>query len=818
MMRGRWGETVRSIQQLFSAHSSVGQSDAALLRRYVASRDEDAFSILVARHGPMVCAVCRDVLHDSHAVEDAFQATFLILVRRASSLWVDDSLGGWLYRVAYHVALRASREVTRRRTKEQGSPDLTVFPNPPDDSRHVAELHDAIARLPDTYRRALVLCDLEGIPQLEAARILQCGEATLRRRLAGARERLRSRLAARGVPPAILGRLAVVAQTELPSGWAVTTTRAALALAPVSALAARLAASAARDSLKAKGVKVLLLLTGLVSLAGATFAFTRAEDPRSSATPAPVVASNAAPPSVPKKDAAPVKEAENGPMPWIHFKSDQGYEGWVNCDAGIEFNRSGKVVRMLDVAKRAWFVYEGNDSIEKSAQHWVRDDRDQRGRLSTPMMRDAELNPKQVVPYRTPDALRRVPPILAEDYDFANLDGKKTIRLDQYDHDALGASRLHKQVWYDVATRRRIREKKLYQLGDQQQYGKEFETIDYDYPDSGPADMVALGVPRDAKVVDVTKTRAGKWDDQSPEVRAAIMALAEVVRKFPRDVRVVTNDYHGTIHLEYATVSNAYVDAYCKNMVSDVFRSSDRSRVRYFSADNQQYGDHPDDLIPSLRESPTGAFDGDRVAAWFPVDKSTNTALVTADMTYHLTRFAADDMRVHVMDSASDGFPKVVDDQWGVGHMRLMGLEALPPGEDTPQDMVVIKVNGQIQIGDRHEPFPHYYTLDPAHDWIAVRQVSWRKSYQKETWEMEDVRAKAFQQLPNGSWYVSLWEQSRTDGLEREKPSTKKPDHTRFKRVNVKALAGFDEFPKGIFNGEAFLAKARKEGAKIEPN
>ena len=132
--------------------------------------------------------------------------------------------------------------------------------------------------------------------------------------------------------------------------------------------------------------------------------------------------------------------------------------------------------------------------------------------------------------------------------------------------------------------------------------------------------------------------------------------------------------------------------------------------------------------------------------------------------------------------------------------------------------MVVIKTNGKLEIGDRHVPFPHYFTHDPAHDWIAVRQVTWRQSYQEETWGMEDIRAKAFQQLPNGSWYVTLWEKSKTSGLEREKPSTKKPDWTQFKRVNVKALEGFPDFPKDIFNGPAFLEKAKKDGAKIEPN
>ena len=677
MANARLGETVRWFHLLFSGKSVAGQSDAALLRRFVASRDEEAFGALVARHGPMVCAVCRDVLRDSHAVEDAFQATFLILVRRASSLWVDESLGGWLYRVAYHVALRANREATRRRTRERGGADLTAFPEPRADNGHAAELHDAVARLPERYRRALVLCDLEGMSQLEAAQVLRCGEATLRRRLAGARDRLRSRLAARGVPPALLSHLSALSEGELPAGWAATTTRVALALSPATALATRLAAGAARASLRVKSAKVLLLVVGLVSAAGAAYAFTRADDPKPA--PPPVAAVKAEPKVVPEAVAAPAKKAGPTPVRWVHLKSDQGYEVWANRDAGIQFKRKGKVVSMLDAAQREGFNYEGNGPIEKSKPDWLKGEKDESGRwVITSSTSDLELNPKQAVPYRTPPLLRALPPFLTTDYDFDTLDGKKTIRLDQSDHDALGASRLQKQVWYDAETRRRIRSRELYQLGEQQQYGKEFETIDYDYPATGPADMAALGVPREAKVVDLSKKRASNWDDQMPEVRAAITAQAEAIRKFPRDLRVVTKDYHGTIHLEYSTVNKEFVDGACNNMTSDKYRFYDRSRVRYFSADNQDYGARPDDLFPSLAKAPTGAFDADRVAAWFPIDKSTNTGLSTADMTYNLTRLSPEDVRVHVMASASDSFPKVIEEQWPDARMRRMDLEALP--------------------------------------------------------------------------------------------------------------------------------------------
>ncbi len=825
MASTRLGETLRSIHLLFSGQSVVGQSDAALLRRFVASRDEEAFGALVARHGPMVCAVCRDVLRDSHDVEDAFQATFLILVRRAGSLWVDESLGGWLYRVAYHVAIRANREASRRRTREQSGIDFAAVPAPNADN-HDAELHEAIARLPERFRRPLVLCDLEGMPQLEAARVLKCGEATLRRRLAGARDRLRNRLAARGVPPIVLGRLgtagAMSQQSALPAGLIETTTRVALAMRPASALATSLARSAARASLFARAAKVLLV-AGLLSAVVATYAFTRAGDARPPVLEpalAPVVAEKVQPKVRPQAQAPPAKKTELEPVHWVHLKSDRGAEYWANLDTGIEFQREGKTRSMLDAHKREWQTYRGSGAIEKFKPTPYHDMKDRLGRLITPAGQDIQDDPNRKVPSRTPPLLRLFRAVIASEYRFDTLDDKKTIRCDDFEHDALGAMRLQEQVWYDAETRRRLRSKKRYQAADQDRYGKEFETIDYDYPETGPANLAALGVPRDTPMVDLeSKRRSSRWDDQMPEVRKAIAGQVEAIRKFPRELRVVSKDYRGSIHLEYWSAKQAFIDGFCKNMMSDVHRSLDDELTRYFEADNQDYGNRPGGLFPRIGDAPTGAFDADRVALWFPLKKSVSVGLSDGRMTYHLTRFSDEpdgprNIEVHVMDHGFHEFPTFLNQQWASVRSRALGLEELTPGPGTPPGMIVIKTNGTIEAGDRREPYPQIYTLDPAHDWIAVRQVTWQKMYQKETWQMQDVRAKAFQQLPNGSWYVSLWEKSETFGLEREKPTPRKPDRTRFMWVNVKPLRA-EDFPKDIFNGPAFLEQAKNEGAKV---
>src|ERR1700759_180664 len=112
------GGTLRHLRDLFHDGTAVGLGDGQLLARYAASRDEAAFEALVARHGPMVLATCRAVLRHDHDVEDAFQATFLVLARKARSVRAGDALGGWLHRVAYRAAVQASADSRRWRRRE----------------------------------------------------------------------------------------------------------------------------------------------------------------------------------------------------------------------------------------------------------------------------------------------------------------------------------------------------------------------------------------------------------------------------------------------------------------------------------------------------------------------------------------------------------------------------------------------------------------------------------------------------------------------------------------------------------------------------
>jgi RNA polymerase sigma factor (sigma-70 family) len=186
-------------------HTPADPPDAALLGRFAAERCEEAFALLVARHGPMVFAVCRRVLGNTADADDAFQAAFLVLVRRASDVRHADRLAGWLYGVAYRSAVEARGvRATRRRRETTGEvPDVPQVPLSTD-SELSAVVERELAALPDQYRLAVALCDLDGRSRTEAASLLGIPEGTLSSRLNAGRKRLADRLARRGYGPAVL--------------------------------------------------------------------------------------------------------------------------------------------------------------------------------------------------------------------------------------------------------------------------------------------------------------------------------------------------------------------------------------------------------------------------------------------------------------------------------------------------------------------------------------------------------------------------------------------------------------------------------------
>lgn len=194
----------------------LGSSDVPdrdLLARFVRTRDEDAFAEIVRRHGPMVLAACRRVTGRAHDAEDAFQAAFLVLARRAGDLTRPELLANWLYGVACRTALDARAARRRAEDRTVSAVPEPVSPDSPDDTAELRRVIDEeLAKLPDKYRSAVVLCDLEGLPRAVAAQKLGIPEGTLSSRLNHARKLLAGRLTRRGVTAsagafgAVLGR------------------------------------------------------------------------------------------------------------------------------------------------------------------------------------------------------------------------------------------------------------------------------------------------------------------------------------------------------------------------------------------------------------------------------------------------------------------------------------------------------------------------------------------------------------------------------------------------------------------------------------
>jgi RNA polymerase sigma factor (sigma-70 family) len=230
---------LRCVRRIASEAGRV-PDDSVLLTRFLTGRDPAAFDTLVARHGPMVLRVCQRVLGNRHDAEDALQATFLVLARKAASVRPAGALAAWLHGVAYRVASGA-RAVARRRHREQPTPDLDP-PDPRPDplseltAREALQiLEDEVQRLPRAYRLPVVLCCLHGITQEEAARQLGWTAGSVKGRLERGRSRLHARLARRGLTlTSALASLEVSrvgASAGMPARLAEATVRAARSFA-----------------------------------------------------------------------------------------------------------------------------------------------------------------------------------------------------------------------------------------------------------------------------------------------------------------------------------------------------------------------------------------------------------------------------------------------------------------------------------------------------------------------------------------------------------------------------------------------------------
>jgi RNA polymerase sigma factor (sigma-70 family) len=276
------GAVLKELHRVFDHGTVAGLNEGALLERFVAGRDEAAFAALVARHGPMVLGVCRRILHDEQDVDDAFQATFLVLVRRASAIRQGNLVGHWLHVVAHKVAVRARAHAARRHRRESAALTLDLTNSRPASAAALQWelreiLDEELARLPSSLRMPVVLCYLEGLTHDEAAVRLDWPVGTVRSRMSRARDVLRRRLTRRGLAadgPALATSLF---RPPLPAGLIDSTVRSCLSLLPSQVVAggalSSTAAVLARGVIHAMTISKLKIvstaaLAGVLALSG----------------------------------------------------------------------------------------------------------------------------------------------------------------------------------------------------------------------------------------------------------------------------------------------------------------------------------------------------------------------------------------------------------------------------------------------------------------------------------------------------------------------------------------------------------------------
>jgi RNA polymerase sigma factor (sigma-70 family) len=341
------GAILRHLRQIVLRGDEAEVSDGQLLEAFVSRRDAAALQSLVRRHGPMVLGVCRRVLRDPHDVDDAFQAAFLVLARKAASVSPRQRVGNWLYGVAHTTAVRLRAANARRRVRERQVADLPqpeAEPGDPHGDLHQL-LDEELARLPDKYRVPIVLCDLEGRTRREVARQLNLPEGTLSSRLTAARRLLGKRLTRRGLAvsggalaavshaaasacvPAVLMRATVKAATLAAEG------QAAAGLISVRAAAVTEGVLQAMFLAKLKAVGVVLLVVAALGGAARLNFQTQGAEPPKSAGPGQSPASEgktAGPKARPDSPRSPL-----GPLP-------------LAVDFGFPVRRPGEA--------RAWLI------------------------------------------------------------------------------------------------------------------------------------------------------------------------------------------------------------------------------------------------------------------------------------------------------------------------------------------------------------------------------------------------------------------------------------------------------------------------------
>jgi RNA polymerase sigma factor (sigma-70 family) len=373
MKVGEFNGIRRYLQSMAASEIGETLSDAELLSRFVRQPDATDFGILLRRHGPMIYAVCRRTLRDAHDVEDAFQATILVFVRKAPSIRRQEVLGSWLYAVAHRVAVRLRNTVSRRVLIERLDPETiaTAAARTQTDSVMNPVLDAELSRLPAKYRLPVVLCYLQGRTNVEAAEQLGWPVGTVKGRLARARRMLRRQLQARGMTFAatgvFLGLDEAAAWAQVPKSLVRATTSSVLRFlagddAEVSSRAILLANGVIRTmvAFKLAAYSFILLAAASLMIGGGMLHQSLANEAPVGDAPPPQKKANQIADTPVKKETFPItvsgtaKDEAGKPVAGAHitlFSNDQGDAvlGTASTDANGNYKVQGQLPLGLNV-------------------------------------------------------------------------------------------------------------------------------------------------------------------------------------------------------------------------------------------------------------------------------------------------------------------------------------------------------------------------------------------------------------------------------------------------------------------------------------
>jgi RNA polymerase sigma factor (sigma-70 family) len=377
-------EVVQHLRRAVLRHEEAGLTDGQLLRSFLEHRDASAAAALVRRHAPMVWGVCRRVLQNHHDAEDAFQATFVVFSRKAGSVRPREMVGNWLYGVAHQTALKARALRAKRRARERQVADMPDTTALPQEARNDLQLllDQELSRLPDKYRVAIVLCDLQGKTRREAARQLGLPEGTLAGRLTRGRALLARRLSSRGVAvsgatlPALLAPQAATA--GVPAAVLSSTIEAVTLMAAgqaaaglVSAKVAVLSEGVVKAMLLSK-LKVATTVVLVMAVLGAGVA-TRARDGQSRAGEAATAQHKPSPkgkhvPESPKNQSD--QEAIQGVWKIVAWEVN-GWREPVADYAGVRITADTVFIKEKGIDKLTEYTYTLDPTHKPKRIDWV---------------------------------------------------------------------------------------------------------------------------------------------------------------------------------------------------------------------------------------------------------------------------------------------------------------------------------------------------------------------------------------------------------------------------------------------------------------